>query len=106
MTRPDPELPPPKLLGELFPYYYMGTGYFRRKGVPAGQPAPILHGHQALEFVARAYEARIEDLERQLAAWRAAEERKLQIAAQYINQPPGGSCPPREIVIPDSCDDY
>ncbi len=57
-----------KLLDELFPFTYVGTGYFRLNGVPAGSNATdfaeeklelhgvgdgvgILHGRQAVEFL-------------------------------------------------------
>lgn len=41
-------LPP---LDEVFPFVYAGGGYFRQKGVKKGQPAPILHGREAVEFL-------------------------------------------------------
>jgi hypothetical protein len=34
-----------------FPFEYQGGGYFRRKGVPQGTTAEILHGEQAVKFV-------------------------------------------------------
>jgi hypothetical protein len=40
-----------KELGELFPFEYQGGGYFRKKGVPLKVSAPILHGHQVVEFL-------------------------------------------------------
>lgn len=44
----DKTLPP---LKEIFPYDYQGGGYFRMRGVPKGETAPILHGQQAVEFL-------------------------------------------------------
>lgn len=41
-------------LDEVFPFEYIGGGYFRRKGVPRGVSADILHGMQAVEFVREA----------------------------------------------------
>ena len=38
-------------LDELFPFEYSGGGYFRRKGVPKGDVADILHGMQAVEYL-------------------------------------------------------
>lgn len=38
-------------LEELFPFEYFSCGYFRRKGVPKGTPADILHGQQAIEWL-------------------------------------------------------
>lgn len=48
-----------KDLKELFPFDYIGTGYFRLKGVPKGTSATeysedgvgILHGMQAIEYL-------------------------------------------------------
>jgi hypothetical protein len=44
-----------------FPYSYVGGGYFRRKGVPVGQKAEIVHGMEAIE---RAWEMAIESVRR------------------------------------------
>ena len=38
-------------LDELFPFEYSGGGYFRRKGVPKGDVADILHGMQAVGYL-------------------------------------------------------
>jgi hypothetical protein len=38
-------------IDELFPFEYKGGGYFRRKGVPEGQSAEILHGEEAIKFL-------------------------------------------------------
>lgn len=38
-------------LTDLFPFEYQGGGYFRRKGVPKGKSADILHGELAIEFL-------------------------------------------------------
>jgi len=38
---------------KLFPFEYSGGGYFRLKGVPKGEPAKILHGEEAIKFLAR-----------------------------------------------------
>lgn len=36
---------------ELFPFEYVGGGYFRLRGVPALQKAPILHGHEVIRHI-------------------------------------------------------
>ena len=36
---------------KLFPFQYTGCGYFRLKGYPKGEIAPILHGMEAIEYV-------------------------------------------------------
>lgn len=38
-------------LNEIFPFEYVGGGYYRRKGIPKGQVAEILHGMQAIEYL-------------------------------------------------------
>lgn len=38
-------------LNELFPYQYVGGGYFRRKKVPKGKSAKVLHGEQAIQYL-------------------------------------------------------
>jgi hypothetical protein len=38
-------------LVDVFPFEYQGGGYFRRKGVPVGQKAEILHGEQAIRYL-------------------------------------------------------
>jgi hypothetical protein len=38
-------------LNVLFPFDYQGGGYFRRKGVPKGISADILHAEQAVQFL-------------------------------------------------------
>jgi hypothetical protein len=43
-----------KTLKEVFPFEYVGGGYFREKGVPKGQSAKILHGMEAIKFVVEA----------------------------------------------------
>jgi hypothetical protein len=53
-------------MSKEFPYEYVGGGYFRRKGVPKGEPAETLHGAQAVEY---AY-SEIERLEAENAALR------------------------------------
>ena len=40
-----------KELHELFPFEYKGGGYFRRKGVPEGVSAEMLHGMEAVEYL-------------------------------------------------------
>ena len=42
--------PIPKL-EELFPFEYVGGGYFRRKGVPKNVSAEILLGNEAVKRV-------------------------------------------------------
>jgi hypothetical protein len=39
-------------LFEQFPYRYVGGGYYRDKRVPPGEPAPTLHGDEALRKMA------------------------------------------------------
>ena len=41
-------LPP---LADLFPFEYQGGGYFRKRGVPTGISADMLHGEQAVQFL-------------------------------------------------------
>ena len=41
-------------LKELFPFDYVGGGYFRRRGVPKGINAEMLHGKEAVEYLYRA----------------------------------------------------
>jgi hypothetical protein len=36
---------------DIFPFVYVGGGYFRRKGVPKDTPAEILHGQEAIDYV-------------------------------------------------------
>ena len=36
---------------DLFPFEYQGGGYFRRRGVPKGESADIIHGEQAVRFL-------------------------------------------------------
>ena len=36
---------------ELFPFDYVGGGYFKKKNVPKGKRAEILHGMQAIEYI-------------------------------------------------------
>ena len=43
-----------KTLKRVFPFEYVGGGYFRKKGVPKGKSAEILHGMDAIEFVVKA----------------------------------------------------
>lgn len=38
-------------LKELFDYEYKGGGYFRKKGVPVGVTAPVLHGFEAVKYI-------------------------------------------------------
>ena len=45
----DPKDLPPRQ--DIFPFEYVGGGYFRRKGVPKGTPAEILHGEQAIAYL-------------------------------------------------------
>ncbi len=53
---------------DLFPFRYVGTGYFRRKGVPAGEPAEIVHGMGAIIAGMRAaFEAGVSHAERKEA---------------------------------------
>lgn len=35
-----------------FPFEYVGGGYWRKSGAPAGEPAEILHGGKALAAAA------------------------------------------------------
>ena len=34
-----------------FPFEYQGGGYWRKNGVPKGEPAPVLHGDQVLQWL-------------------------------------------------------
>lgn len=34
---------------DLFPFEYVGGGYFREKGVDKGKPAQIIHGGEILK---------------------------------------------------------
>ena len=36
---------------KLFPYEYVGGGYFRKRNVPIGQKAKVLHGEQAVQYL-------------------------------------------------------
>jgi hypothetical protein len=36
---------------DLFPFVYVGGGYFRRAGVPRGDVAEMLHGQQVVEYL-------------------------------------------------------
>lgn len=36
---------------DLFPFYYVGGGYFRRKGIAKGIPAETLHGMEAIKYL-------------------------------------------------------
>ena len=38
-------------LKELFPYEYVGGGYFREKGTPQGEKAEIIHGMEAIKYL-------------------------------------------------------
>ena len=51
------QLPP---LDDLFPYEYKTVGYFRQKGVPKGEVAEMLHGHQAIEFLYKTIKEHLE----------------------------------------------
>ena len=35
----------------IFPFEYQGGGYFRRKGIPQGKPAEMLHGIEAVQYL-------------------------------------------------------
>jgi len=45
------------MMQDPFPFEYMGGGYFRRKGVPKGQPAEMLHGMEVVEYLYAQLEA-------------------------------------------------
>lgn len=47
-----------KSLKQLFPFEYVGGGYFREKGVPTGINAKIIHGEEAIKFL---YEKMVEE---------------------------------------------
>lgn len=47
-------------LEQAFPFEYVGGGYFRKKGIPKGTKAPILHGQQAIEFLYEALTSKTE----------------------------------------------
>jgi hypothetical protein len=42
---------PIKTLEEIFPYEYVGGGYFRKKGVAKGDKADIIHGPEVPKFI-------------------------------------------------------
>jgi hypothetical protein len=43
-----------KDLDVLFPFEYVGGGYFRKRGVKTGQSAEMLHGKDAVMYVYKA----------------------------------------------------
>ena len=53
---------------DIFPFDYQGGGYFRRKGVPVGSPAPILHGNEAVRYVINALVPPVPDCIKKLNA--------------------------------------
>lgn len=56
---------------EVFPFEYQGGGYFRRRGVPRGETAEVLHGEHVARFV---YDALTAELAAELSALRASLE--------------------------------
>jgi hypothetical protein len=38
-----------KQIVDAFPFEYVGGGFFRAKGIPKGEEAPMLHGSEVLE---------------------------------------------------------
>jgi hypothetical protein len=40
-----------KVISDKFPFKYSGGGYFRKKGVPKGESAQVLHGEEAIKFI-------------------------------------------------------
>jgi len=40
-------------LKEVFPFQYVGGGYFRKSGTPKGEVAEILHGAEATAYLLR-----------------------------------------------------
>ena len=38
-------------LEDVFPFEYITTGYFRAKGYPKGEKAPMLHGMNAIRYL-------------------------------------------------------
>ena len=40
-----------KSFNKIFPYEYMGAGYFRKKGYDKNTKAPILHAPEAVKFI-------------------------------------------------------
>lgn len=75
-----------------FPFEYQGGGYFRRKGVPKGEKAEMLHGEQVVDYIFNALrspalaETREQTLETalDLAAWRLQLAADRQTTMQYI----------------------
>lgn len=49
-----------------FPFEYVGGGYFRRKGVPKGEVADMLHGQQVVEAVQAFSAERIAKLKKEV----------------------------------------
>ena len=47
-------------LNELFPFYYLAGGYFRKKGVKKGVKAELLHGMEAIEYIYRKMKEKID----------------------------------------------
>lgn len=43
-----------KKLEDVFPFEYMGGGFFRRKGIAKGVTAEVLHGMEAVEYIFKA----------------------------------------------------
>jgi len=49
-------------LKELFPFEYQGGGYFRKRDIPIGKNAEILHGEQAVKFLYDQIEKHLKEL--------------------------------------------
>lgn len=38
-------------MNDPFPFYYVGGGYYRRKGIQKGETAETLHGEQVADYI-------------------------------------------------------
>lgn len=42
---------PNSIPDDVFPYVYVGGGYFRKKDISKGEKADVLHGMQAVQYL-------------------------------------------------------
>lgn len=63
MTTPTTETPQITevfpALKDVFPYEYVGGGYFRANGVPKNVAAKILHGEEAIKHLYQALKCKL-----------------------------------------------
>ena len=50
-TKSEEKVPSLPSLNELFNFEYVGTGYFRERGVKKGDKAKIIHGQEAIDLI-------------------------------------------------------